>query len=67
MSNQNAGYTVQRPELAFAANAGSLRSNVRFYLSRDELHSHHANQLEYAAYIIDRVIESISKKKGAGP
>ena len=66
MSNQNAGYTVQPPAVAFAANLGSLRSNLRFYQQRGELRDDALHELHLAAQILDVAVRMMKDREVLG-
>lgn len=59
MSNQNAGYTVQPPAVAFAANLGSLRSNLRFYQQRGELSEDVISDINIGIYFLEVAVEKL--------
>ena len=63
MSNQNAGYTVQTPAVAFSANLGSLRSNIRFYQERGELRDDALHELHLAAKILDVAVRMMTDRE----
>lgn len=67
MSNQNAGYRSQSPAVAFAANLGALKCNLRFYQERGELLQPDIHLLQCAAEFIEDAIAEIKKRKGNGP
>lgn len=66
MSNQNAGYTVQPPAVAFAANLHSLRSNMRFYTERNELRDDALAELALAAELIEVALLMIRDREVLG-
>lgn len=59
MSNQNAGYTMQTPAVAFAANRGSIMSNIRFYTQRGDLDRWQQLKLMRACEDIADVVKSL--------
>lgn len=63
MSNQNAGYTVQTPAVAFAANLGSLRSNIDFYAKRDELGKQELAELTLAVQALQIAVAFMKCKQ----
>jgi hypothetical protein len=65
VSNQNAGYTVQTPAVAFAANRGSIMSNVRFYTQRGELDRWQQLKLTRACEDIADVVKSLQTEIAA--
>lgn len=68
VSNQNAGYTVQTPAVAFAANLGSLRSNIKFYGERGELGEQELAELKLAVQALQIAVAFMKcKSQGDGP